>query len=214
MVLVRTQNNVKTFGGVVAILGTIATIVSYGGKLLNTIAQILPTFSAIQQSNQIKSQFADFINQFRRNPVLRSAIEKRFAEEYKDAPEFWNAIVDRDLKRTNLFDPVKIGEILIEQHPKCIAIFSGNCKNEHLKWIDKIQTFSDYITDLAKRMELAIKSFEEFGRKFDALSYQEQISYLVKNTPKKGEEITTAGFGFNPQMMYFFFRRFNFNFAN
>jgi hypothetical protein len=163
---------------------------------LRAIANILPSFSSIAQSNQIKNQLADFINQFRKDKVLREAIEKRFAIEYNDAPEYWNALVDRDLRRLNLFDPVRIGEILIGQHPKCIAIFSSNCRREHEQWMEKVQIIVDNFTDIAQRMQLTIKNFEEFGRKFDSLSYTEQVNYLVKNTPKRGEEVKRSGFDF------------------
>jgi len=171
----------------------IKEIISVGGNFLKAVGDLLPALSSIEQSNSVKKQLEKFIFQFAKNRVLRETLKEKTRIDYKKAPEFFNAIVNDNFGAKNLFDPFVWGKVMIEQRPKCVAIFSKNCKNEHIDWINRSMQYVEYIQNIAKEMDLIIKNFENFyNKKFDALEYKEQVNLLIN--PPKELKVVSAGF--------------------
>jgi hypothetical protein len=215
MVLVRTQNitlgngdKSQSIQNIASALSSIVGIVGLGIGLVKTISRFLPAFTSIQQSKQVSDSLGQFIDQFKANRVLREAIKEKIKLEYKQAPEFFNLLINDNVERLNLYDPYDFGLVLLHQRPKCQAIFSGNCKNEHIDWMNRVQQFVNYIQDLASRMGEAIKQFQyQTGKNFDALDYQEQVNYLIGKTPSKNgtqSPVYKSGFELRPEIIYVF----------
>jgi len=181
MVLVNYKN---TFGSLQTI-AFISSLVTFSSNFLSEIGKIIPSVQAIQQSGIVKKSFENFIGKIKSNRVIREALKEKIKIEYKQAPEFFNSILNDNLANRNLYDPVLLGEEFIRQRPKCIAP-TNKCAKEHYDWINRIETLANYLNEVLNGMgETAISYERQTGKSFDALSYQEQISILTKAERKK-----------------------------